>query len=355
MRDIYYRHKRKIDRILFFILITILVYAFFTVLFAFLSPFFFGLLIALLMEPLIRVMVKRMNFRRWVASLLCLLIFLAAVSSLGVWLVSTLATQVASFVESAPTHVEDISARLEEANLWLARLEEHLPEGRSMPDIQEMMLTAVTSLFGEGVGAQGIRAFTGVADFFINTILALVSAYFFMADREKIFNFIKNATPRWFANQMNQTKAGLTRAMGGYFRAQGILMVLVGIISIVGLLILRSPYALFLGLLFAVLDFLPILGPAIVLIPWALISFVMGNIHQAIGLLVIYGVITITRQVLQPKILGDQMGAHPLASLMSIFIGFRIFGLLGFIIGPSLLMIFIAIREANQKEGASWQ
>jgi len=149
---------------------------------------------------------------------------------------------------------------------------------------------------------------------------------------------------------MSQTKAGLSRAMGGYFRAQGILMAMVGIISIVGLLFLRSPYALLFGLLFAVLDFLPILGPALVLLPWALMSITMGNMHQAIGLLVIYGIITITRQVLQPKILGDQMGAHPLASLMSIFIGFRIFGLLGFIIGPSLLMIFVAIRETDSEK-----
>ena len=76
----------------------------------------------------------------------------------------------------------------------------------------------------------------------------------------------------------------------------------------------------------------------------------MGDMRQAIGLLIIWGIITIARQVLQPKILGTQMGAHPLASLMSIYIGFRIFGLFGLIIGPTLLMIFIAIfSEDNEK------
>jgi len=350
MRDIYYRHKQKIDRILFFLLITFMVFAFFTFLFEYLSPFFFGLLIALLMEPLIRFLIKRLKLKRWIASLLCLLLFIAAMSSLGVWLVSTLGRQVISFVESAPAHIEEISARLDDANRWIESNTQGLPDGFQVPDIQEMMLTAVTTLFGDGVRDQGMRMFTGVADFFINTILALVSAYFFMADRKTIFETIKNACPQWFLNQMSQTKAGLSRAMGGYFRAQGILMAMVGIISIVGLLFLRSPYALLFGLLFAVLDFLPILGPALVLLPWALMSITMGNMHQAIGLLVIYGIITITRQVLQPKILGDQMGAHPLASLMSIFIGFRIFGLLGFIIGPSLLMIFVAIRETDSEK-----
>ena len=146
---------------------------------------------------------------------------------------------------------------------------------------------------------------------------------------------------------MRQTRIGLVRAMGGYFRAQYILMAMSGIISIIGLMILRNDYALLIGLLLAALDFLPILGVGAVLLPWALISVIMGNVNQAIGLAVIYGVITISRQVLQPKILGAQMGTHPLASLMSIFIGFRIFGLLGLIIGPSLLMIFIAIKEVD--------
>ena len=113
---------------------------------------------------------------------------------------------------------------------------------------------------------------------------------------------------------------------------------------------LKNPYALLLGLLFAVLDFLPILGPALVLLPWALVSVLMGNMHQAIGLLIIWGILTISRQVLQPKILGTQMGAHPLASLMSIYIGFRIFGLLGLIIGPTLLMIIIAILNEGEEE-----
>jgi len=222
-----------------------------------------------------------------------------------------------------------------------------LPDTWYIPDIQEMVLTAIAALFGDGVRDQGVRLAVIVPNFFLNFMITLVSAYFFMSDRENIFGAVKNTSPLWLRSQMRQTRVGLMRAMGGYFRAQYILMTFAGIISIIGLLILRNPYALLIGLLLAVLDFLPILGIGTVLLPWALISIIMGNVNQAIGLGVIYGVITIARQVLQPKILGAQMGAHPLASLMSIFIGFRIFGLLGLIIGPSLLMIFIAIREVD--------
>ncbi|MCL1843284.1 MAG: sporulation integral membrane protein YtvI [Defluviitaleaceae bacterium] len=352
MREFYHEHKDRIDRILFFALVTITVYLFFTVLFVYLAPFFFGVIIALIMEPLIRFM-GGLRIKRWIASLICLVLFLTVISSIGVWLFNTLARQVVSFIENAPAHAEEIADRLDEANLWLARLGENLPEGWYIPDIQEMILTAGPAIVGEGMRDTGLRTLGNVPDYFINVILALVSAYFFMADGKNIFASIKKACPNWIMKQMNRTKKGLVRAMSGYFRAQGILMIMVGIISIIGLMLppIRSPYALLLGLLFAVLDFLPILGPAIVLIPWALLSLAIGNMHQAIALAIMYGVITISRQVLQPKILGHQMGAHPLASLMSIYIGFRIFGLLGFIIGPTLLVVFIAVRETNT-EGA---
>ena len=348
MIDVYYRHKKQIDRVLFFALITVSVFLFFTALFDFLAPFFFGLLIALLMNPLVNFLMNKMKMKRWLASLLSLLIFMAAMSSMGVWLISTLFRQVGEFIESAPTHVEEIVRMLEDGNLWLERASESLPEGWYMPDIQELGIAAVTAFIDGGLAGQAISMVGNVPNLFINVILALVSAYFFMSDRERIFKSMRNACPKWIAGQWGITKAGLRKAMAGYFKAQAILMVMVGVISITGLLILGNDYALFVGLLLSILDFLPILGPAVVLLPWALISLVIGNFHQAIGLVVIYGVITIARQVLQPKIMGSQMGVHPLASLMSIFIGFRIFGLLGFILGPSLLMIFKAVKEANQ-------
>jgi len=347
MNEFYRQHKQRIDRAAFLLLITIVVYVFFTVLFAYLAPFFFGLLIALLMEPLVRIIVNKTKWKRWVASLICLLVFIALISSLGAWLVTTLIRQVAAFVESAPAHVSELGEWLDDFNLRLQRFEDALPDNWEIPNIEEILLTAVTVILGEGVRDQGVRLATVIPNFFLNTLLTLISAHFFISDRDGIFNAVKKACPEWISKQMRQTKKGLSRAMGGYFRAQYILMLVVGIISIVGLLILGNQYALLLGLLLAVLDFLPIVGTGAIFIPWALISVAMGNFHQAIGLAVIYGVITITRQVMQPKILGDQMGAHPLASLMSIFIGFRIFGLLGLVIGPSLLMIFIAIYETG--------
>ena len=348
MKQFFEDHKQLIDRAAFFALIAVAVYLFFTLLFGLLAPFFFGLIIALIMEPLVRILVNKLRWKRWVASMVCLLLFIVATGTLGVWLISTLIRQMTAFVTSAPEHVEEIVTRITESTAtWMARLDETLPEALQLPDLQEMILPAITTLFGGEMLDQALLFAAGVPNFLIGMVLALVSAYFFMADRWVIFRTVRSGCPPWLVGHMRQTRAGLRRAVSGYFRAQYILMAMVGIISITGLLILRSPFPLLLGLILAAVDFVPILGPAIILLPWALISLLLGDFHMAIGLGVIYGVITITRQVLQPKILGAQMGAHPLASLMSIFIGLRIFGILGLIIGPSLLMVLIAVRERD--------
>ena len=350
MQNFFETHKQTLDRLAFFAVITLIVWLFFTVFFGLLAPFFFGLIIAVIMEPLIRLMVNRFRWKRGIASILCVLLFLAIMGSIGVWIILTLIRQVTAFVASTDENVGEIlSAAGTAAADLLARVEAMLPETWTMPDMQEIITPAITSLFDGGFG-QVVDIATAVPNFFIGIILALVSSYFFMADRKLIFATIRKSCPKWLVGHMSETRAGLSRAVGGYIRAQYILMTMVGIISIVGLLILRSPFALLMGLIMAALDFLPILGPAIIILPWILISLLAGDTHMAIGLGVIYGVITVTRQVLQPKILGDQMGAHPLASLMSMFIGLRVFGLLGLIIGPSLLMIFIAIRERGMED-----
>ena len=345
MMEFYQKRKSLVDRILFIALITVAVYAFFTVLFEYIGPFFVGLLIALVLNPLVNLSVRKLRLKRWLASLLCLFVFIAAMSSLGVWVVSAIVGQAVSFFETAPPLLEELLAT---ADRWLLDMSDHLPEGWYIPDMQGMAMAAGAAFLDGGMAVQAIGIVGNVPYFIVNLILALVSAYFFMADRERIFSKVKSIVPKWVEWQWSITKAGLSRAVSGYFKAQAILMLMVGLISAIGLAILRNPFALLLGLLLAVLDFVPMLGPSLVLLPWAIVSFISGEIGYGIGLLVINGVITVARQVLQPKIMGAQMGVHPLALLMSMFIGFRVFGIIGFAVGPSLLVIVKAVKEANQ-------
>ncbi|MCL1877819.1 MAG: sporulation integral membrane protein YtvI [Defluviitaleaceae bacterium] len=349
MREFYVIHKERIDRLLFLAIVIVGFYLLFAVFFVYIAPFFWGLVIALVMEPLNRLLSNKMRIKRWVSSMICLALFIAIFASLGVWLISTLARQARAFSEAAPQHIEEITARLDEANIWIDRFSERLPYGLYVPPVEEIVPAAVTFLFGDTARVSGLRTIGSIGDYFLILILGLVSAYFFMADSTKILAFFKNVCPEWLFRQISQTKIGLVRALVGYFRAQGILMLIVGAICIAALFIMGSPYALLLGILFSFLDFLPAIGPGLILVPWIIVSLLMGNVTQAVWLLVLYVAIILVRHILQPKILGVQMGAHPLAVLVAIYIGFRVFGILGIIIGPTILMIYVVLRESGEE------
>ncbi len=133
--------------------------------------------------------------------------------------------------------------------------------------------------------------------------------------------------------------------MGGYFKAQMKIMIVVAAIIFIGLLILRVDYLLLLTLVIAVLDFLPVFGSGTILLPWALFEILTGDYHLAVGLLLLYGITQLVRQLIQPKLVGDSIGLNPFLTLFFLFVGFRIRGVLGMILGIPIGMIVIAMYE----------
>lgn len=135
------------------------------------------------------------------------------------------------------------------------------------------------------------------------------------------------------------TKKELKASVWGYIKTQFILMGFTFSITIVGMLIMRSPYPILLSILIAVIDALPFFGSGFILWPGAVIHLLSGNTFLAIGYLILYGIIQIMRQILQPKILGTQIGLHPLLTLFSMFFGLKCVGVWGLILGPVLAVI----------------
>ena len=117
---------------------------------------------------------------------------------------------------------------------------------------------------------------------------------------------------------------------------------------LVGLLLLRSPYALLLSVVISLIDALPFFGSGFILCPGAVIYLVMGEPYIALGYVIIYLCVNSIRQILQPKILGTQIGLHPLWILISMYVGLKCIGLLGMIIGPILAVLLKAIYQAEE-------
>ena len=132
------------------------------------------------------------------------------------------------------------------------------------------------------------------------------------------------------------------KALKSYVKAYLLLMLITFVEVFIGLLLLKRSYAFIIAIGVAVVDLLPFFGTGAVLVPWAIISFIMGNHGTGTGFLVLYGVVTIVRQVVEPKIVGANLGIHPLATLFSMFAGLSFFGFFGMLLGP---FVFLVVKE----------
>lgn len=173
---------------------------------------------------------------------------------------------------------------------------------------------------------------------FIFVTVTLLACYYFSADSgelgKRVSGFLLRLTPEGVRDRLPPLGRRLRRLGRQYLRAYLLLGGLTFLQMFIGLACLRVPYAFVLAILIAIVDFLPILGTGVVLIPWAVVSLLLGEVKLGIGLIVLYAVTTVIRQVLEPKLIGDGLGLHPLLSLAAMYAGLRLFGVWGMILAP---------------------
>lgn len=188
---------------------------------------------------------------------------------------------------------------------------------------------------------------TVIPNLFILVIITLVSLYMFSLYLPNIHNQFYSYFKDNTKNIMNTVLTDLKDATVGFLRAQVILSTLTYLISFVGLTILGVKYAYALALLVVIVDLLPILGTGSTLGPWAIISLIQGNYFLGIGLIVLYIVLIVGRKAVEPKILGTRIGLGPLTTLISIWIGFKVMGIIGVFLAPILIILFKALINAG--------
>ena len=303
-------------------------FIFFRYLLGFFAPFLAGLAIALLLEPLVRFLCRRGNFKRGLASFVALLLLALFAASLAYWGVSALTREAAELLAVAPVYISNLQE-------WLA----------DYPFIPADGLLAWAS---EWISRQSLQAVVCVPGALIALLLILLSAFFFSRDRDMIFALLVKWCPDWLAQYLNPIGTRLYDSAAGFLKTELILIFMVAGICIIAFLILGNPYALMLGLLIALFDSLPIVGSGLVLWPWAGYLAFVGQHSHAAGLLVLYGIITVLRNIVGPRILGSQIGMHPLAAVMAIFMGLKAFGAVGLLAGPALLITAMAMFEEKE-------
>ncbi len=316
----------------------------------FFLPFVIGWIIAMIANPLVQFLEQKIKLVRRHSSVLIIVAVLALVIGLGYFLVSRLLWQAVSLARDLPELYEKVSVEMREI---FARFD-HL--FAALPDQVEEAWHEFSGNVGESLGllVQKFASPTVVAagsvamripNALVNVVITILSAYFFIADREKILAFWKKYLPEGGGKYYRFLREDVKQLIGGYFLAQFKIMFVVAAILLAGFGVLGIRYGFLLALLIAMLDFLPLFGTGTVLIPWALLQLVSRKYALAAGLALLYVLTQVVRQVIQPKIVGDSMGLPPLWTLFLLYLGFKLHGISGMIVAVPLGILAMKLFE----------
>lgn len=316
----------------------------------FFMPFIIGWIISLIASPLVRFLEEKLKIRRKAVSAFVIIAVIAAVILLVYGIGVKLVRETVSFVNELPVIWQNIEAEFIQIGTNLEGLFKRLPA-----DAQEQLMDfwrGIGSWFSEFIGGIGTPTFTAVGNFakrlpdvFMAVIMTLLSSYFFVADKAYLADFVKKYVPESVYYRCDLIQRSFRNAIGGYFKAQLKIEVWIYILIFIGLLILKINYAFLIAFGIAFIDLLPVFGAGTVMIPWAVVEILSGEYKLAIGLLIIWCVGQIVRQLIQPKIVGDSIGIDPIPTLFLLYIGYHMAGVMGMILALPIGIILINLYE----------
>lgn len=319
--------------------------------FVFFTPFVAGWIISLIAAPLVHFFETKIKLKRKIGSAFVIIVVIALVVLLIYLIGAQLLDQIVGLIGALPEMWESMEADLNDIGKSLSVLTAKLPFDikLNLNDTVEALL----AYLGESVGKLSTPTIAAAGNFakqlpsfFIGLIMALLSSYFFVAEKQQVNEWFRKTTPSSIQMRFRMAKDSLMKSVGGYFKAQIKIEIWMYFLLLIGLGILRVNYFGLIALGIAFLDFLPFFGTGTVLIPWAAVRFLTADYKIAIGLLVIWGGGQLARQLIQPKIVGDSIGVPPLPTLFLLYIGYKAGGVVGMIIAvPIGLLVFSLYQE----------
>ena len=306
-----------------------------------LSPFLLGLALALAAEPMVAFLTKRLRVPRAVSAGIGVSMAFSFLAMAVMLLLALLVREVRSLSGMLPQVEEAAKDGIHRLHNWTLALSGHAPPGLR-PILREnldALFTDGTALVDRSAGFLLSRAgsiLSHVPDRALTLGTALIAAFLFSIRLPRIRRTLLRQIPRHRLKALLAAGKRMKAALGGWLLAQGKLMGLTALLLLAGFSLLRIPRTLFWTLAVTAVDAFPILGTGTVLVPWALLSFLQQDAARAVGLLGLYATITLTRSALEPKLVGRHLGLDPLATLMSLYIGYRLWGLGGMLLSPLL-------------------
>lgn len=347
---------RVLKKIIYIILILVaLILAF--KLSVFYMPFLIAFIISLIIEPLIRILMKKMKFTRRTSSIIIFIAVSAIILGTIIWGIVSLVSEASNLLEGLNGYIEKAYTFIQNfiQNLDFERI--HLPN-----EITSVLQNSTNGIFSNlsdwirnvlnGL-LNMITSIPTIAIYFVVTIMAL---YFICVDKVYILDQLEHHLPQKWVFKLGTHIRDLTKTLGGYLKAQVTLIFTSFVISLIGLYILKFAkfnieFPLLMALFVGFVDALPILGSGTVMIPWAILSALNGDLKLGIAIFVLFVIMSLIRQFIEPKLVSKHIGTHPIFTLIAMYTGFKFIGVIGMLLGPIILIIIKNVFATLIDEG----
>jgi len=322
-------------------------------------PFLIAFILSLIIEPAIKYLMKKMKKTRKVCSIIIFVIVFTVIIGSITWGIISLISESTNllqtlniYIDKAYTQIQETIGKLSITRISVSNNVLNIAQNAS----KEMLLKVSTWLTNFLTNL--ISVITSIPIIAIYTVITILSLYFICTDKIYILDLMEHHMPKKWVQKIGIHIREITKSLGGYLKAEAILILVSFIISVIGLYIfkflgmnIRYPLLIALGIGFV--DALPILGSGSVMVPWAIMSALNGDIRLAIAIIILWIVMSIIRQFLEPKIVSGKIGIHPIFTLIAMYTGFKIIGVMGMLVGPIVLIILKSVFATVLDQGVA--
>lgn len=313
-------------------------------------PLVLAFFTAILLEPAVKMGQNRLKLKRNLSVLIVFLLFLLLVSFSTLFLATKVVGQVLHIADNLPLYINEIN------EIWLD-IEKDLQH--SVEDLPPEFVQEVSNQVGQFlqsvkvylIGALNIEniknIFTNIPNYLVNLLVYLIALFLFLIDlprlKKRFYAHLTEST----AEKVTFMFSRLSYVVLGFIKAQFLVSIVIFAASLIGLLFIVPDVAIIMAFIIWIIDVIPILGSIIIMGPWTLFYLLSGDMAMATELGILTAVLLIIRRTLEPKVMGSQIGLSPLSTLISMYLGLKLFGVLGFFIGPVILIAYNSAREAG--------
>ena len=347
---------KRIAVILFYIIVALAAaYLFFKYLFEILLPFIIAYVIAAMLQPAVRFLCKHAKVPKKLSVLVLVLVVTTLIFLLCYMILNRVYTELTVLSQNVKGFIDYVRNDKEYAKSLIDKIDSIIPFvdmrdrlSRIWENLDKEMEAWLLSIANDLSGSV-LPILGGIISFVPNALLVIavviISTYYFAVDFNRINGFIIAQLPEKAANGVRVFKKEFVGTIVKFLRAYGLIIVITFLELFVGFTMLGIKYAFLIALVTAVIDILPILGAGTVLIPWAVFLLLTGDYYTGIALIIIYIVVTVIREIIEPKIVGKYIGLYPLLTLLSMYIGLKVLGVVGLLLFPIATIILKKLND----------